>query len=381
MISKSQSESYHIRVRRPAENIILLHLSGSWKTVNKLPEAREVLEAHLTPEIDVVEFDTSLLTEWDSGLLIFLFKLFALCSKRKIQVNQQGLPQGAQRLIALAQAVPRKKDGRKALSRENFLEKIGEKALGITHSLVKQLEFIGELFMAFLALLRGRARFRHSELMYFLQDSGPQALPIVTLISGLIGLILAFVGAIQLEMFGAEIYVADLVGIGMAREMGAMMTGIIMAGRTGASFAAQLGTMQVNEEVDALETFGFSPMEFLVLPRMLALSIMMPLLCIYSDVVGMLGGLIVTTTILDIPPIQYFSETVTAVHLNDITLGIVKSFVFGVIIALSGCMKGMECGRSATAVGQSTTSAVVTAIVAIIVTDGLFAVVTNILGI
>ncbi len=187
-------------------------------------------------------------------------------------------------------------------------------------------------------------------------------------------------GAVQLRQFGAQIYVADLVGLATVREMGAMMAAIIMAGRTGAAFAAQLGTMTVNEEIDALKTLGISPMEFLVLPRMLALIVMMPLLCLYADLVGMIGGLIVGVGMLDITFVEYFNQTVEAVGLNDIAMGVIKSAVFGVLVALSGCMRGMQSGRSASAVGVAATSAVVTAIVLIIVTDAVFAVVTNIIG-
>ncbi len=242
------------------------------------------------------------------------------------------------------------------------------------------LEFLGELTLSVGRLLRGQAQFRRVDLWRTVQECGANALPIVTLISLLVGMILAFVGAVQLEQFGAEIYVANLVGLAMAREMGAMMTAIIMAGRTGAAFAAQLGTMTVNEEIDALRTLGISPMEFLVLPRMLALIVMMPLLCLYADLVGMIGGLIVGVGMLDITFVEYFNQTVEAVGLNDIAMGVIKSAVFGVLVALSGCMRGMQSGRSASAVGVAATSAVVTAIVFIIVTDAVFAVVTNIIG-
>jgi phospholipid/cholesterol/gamma-HCH transport system permease protein len=243
------------------------------------------------------------------------------------------------------------------------------------------LDFIGEAALAFIKMLRGQASFRGSDVLALMQASGSQALPIVSLISGLIGLILAFMGAIQLRQFGAQIYVADLVGIGMTREMGAVMTGIIMAGRTGAAFAAQLGTMQVNEEIDAYTTLGISPMEFLVLPRLLALVLMMPLLCLYADLLGILGGLVVATGMLDVSLLEYVNETRAAVSLTDVALGVVKSGLFGVLIALAGCLRGMQCGRSASAVGDAATSAVVTGIVFIIATDGLLAVLTEAMGV
>ena len=160
-----------------------------------------------------------------------------------------------------------------------------------------------------------------------------------------------------------------------------MMTGIILAGRTGAAFAAQLGTMQANEEIDALITLGIPPMEFLVLPRMLALMLMMPVLCVYADLVGMLAGLLVSTTLLQMPLMEYLHETRRAVHLVDCGLGVGKSVVFGALVALAGCLRGMQSGRSAAAVGAAATSAVVTGIVWIIASDGLFAVVTERLGI
>jgi phospholipid/cholesterol/gamma-HCH transport system permease protein len=243
------------------------------------------------------------------------------------------------------------------------------------------LDFLGDAFTAFIRLLRGKARFRRSELFLIIQDCGAKAFPIVSLISVLVGLIFAFIGAIQLKMFGAEIYVADLVAIAMVRVMGAVMTGIIMAGRTGAAFAAQLGTMQVNEEIDALKTMGISPMEFLVLPRMLALMLMMPLLCLYSDLMGILGGLLVAVTMLDVNIMEYYVETKSAVTLTYLWIGLFHSVVFGVLVALAGCLRGIQCGRSASAVGEAATSAVVTGIVSIVVATGIITFLCEVLGI
>jgi len=218
-------------------------------------------------------------------------------------------------------------------------------------------------------------------LILTIQQSGVQALPIVSLISVLVGLILAFIGAVQLMMFGAQIYVANLVGIAMVRVMGAVMVGVIMAGRTGAAFAAQIGTMQVNEEIDALQTLGISPMEFLVLPRMLALILMMPLLCVYADLMGVFGGFIVGVGMLDLTVTQYINQTIAALNLYHFFIGIFHSLVFGVLIALAGCLRGIQCGRSASAVGQATTSAVVTSIVCIVVATSIITVVCNFIGI
>ena len=202
----------------------------------------------------------------------------------------------------------------------------------------------------------------------------------MSLISFLIGLILAFVGAVQLQQFGASIFVANLVAIAMTREIGCIMTAIVMAGRTGAAFAAQLGTMNTNQEIDALATMGISPTEFLVLPRMLALIAMMPLLTVYSDLVGILGGAVVGIGMLGLSHTEYFEQTRAAVHVSDFLIGITKSSVFGVVVALAGCLRGMQSGRSAAAVGLAATSAVVTSIVWLIVLDGIFAVILNVIG-
>jgi phospholipid/cholesterol/gamma-HCH transport system permease protein len=218
-------------------------------------------------------------------------------------------------------------------------------------------------------------------MLVHMQEAGAQALPIVSLISFLVGTILAFVGAVQLEQFGASIYVADLVGIGMAREMGAMMTAIVMAGRTGAAYAAQLGSMTASQEIEALKTMGISPLEFLVLPRLIALSVMMPLLCLYSDCLGIVGGVAVGTGMLGIPARLYFNQTFNAVDLGDVAGGVFKAAVYGILIAVSGCLRGLQSGKSSSAVGEATTSAVVTGIVLIICACGVFAVTFYVLGI
>jgi phospholipid/cholesterol/gamma-HCH transport system permease protein len=207
------------------------------------------------------------------------------------------------------------------------------------------------------------------------------ALPIVSSISLLVGLILAFIGAVQLRQFGAQIYVADLVGIAVTREMAAVMTAIVLAGRTGAAFAAQIGTMQSNEEIDALTTLGIPPIEFLVLPRVLAMVLMAPLLTVYAMLMGMFGGFLIGIGMLDITPAGYLLQTQNAVSLTQMAIGVVKGVIFGALVGFAGCLRGMGCGRSAAAVGQATTSAVVTGIVYIIVTDAAISVLLNVLGI
>ena len=243
------------------------------------------------------------------------------------------------------------------------------------------LVFLGENVQAFGKLLRGRAQFRWTDALLVMQQCGPQALGIVALINCLVGLILAFVGAIELQRFGASIYTADLVGIATVREMGCIMTGIILCGRTGAAFAAQLGTMTVNEEISALQTFGISPLEFLVLPRMVALIFIMPFLCVFADLISIGGGFVVSISMLDISPTVYFGRIVHAIQLKSFLLGLGKGTFFGFLVAFAGCFRGMQSGSSAAAVGEATTKAVVTGITAIVASDGIFAVLTNALHI
>lgn len=371
-----------LRISRANGDTLLIHLLGDWRTGHDLPSTDAVRkEVASGSGLQSIRFDTSGLTGWDSNLLVFMLKVKQWCQERKIKYHSEGLPEGAQRLLKLASAVPERQGARKESKREPFFSSVGQKVLQSMSSAGEMFAFLGGACIAFARLLAGRASFRRSDLVLFLQESGAQALGIVSLISMLVGLIFAFVGAIQLQTFGAQIYVADLVGIAMVRVMGAVMTGIIMAGRTGASYAAQLGTMQVNEEIDALQTFGISPMEFLVLPRMIALILMMPLLCVYADLMGILGGLIVGVVMLDLNPIAYLNETKASFALTNLWIGLLYSTVFGVIIALSGCLRGIQCGRSASAVGDATTSAVVTGIVSIIVATALITVICSVLGI
>ncbi len=366
---------------REHQGVLSLVLTGSWRLGNELPLTEDLRKKIESGRVRRVAFDTSGLKDWDSGLLTFLVKINELCSEKKIELNSDGLPEGARRLLKLASAVPERKGAKKELKKEFFLSLLGGKAIEFFRSASEMVAFVGDAAIALSKLLVGKANFRRSDLIHLLQECGAQALPIVSLISVLLGLILAFVGAIQLQMFGAQIFVADVVGIGMVRIMGAVMTGIIMSGRTGAAFAAQIGTMQVNEEIDALQTLGISPMEFLVLPRMVALIVMMPLLCLYADLMGIVGGMIVGLGMLDLGLTEYLLRTREAVKLTYVWIGLFHSAVFGVLVALAGCLRGMQCGRSASAVGEATTSAVVTSIVAMILATAVITFVCQVLGI
>ena len=364
---------------------LCVQLIGSWTLQADLPTStlveQEIVNAQAPSQLSQLTFDTRQITDWDSGLLTFLLSLDAYCKQHTITLDPTGLPQGVQRLLHLATAVPERAGARRDADHDPILARIGKQVSQSFDGAGAILTFLGQVVLAFFRLMGGKARFRASDLALLIQQCGAQALPIVSLISFLVGLILAFVGAVQLKQFGAQIYVADLVGLGMARSMGAMMVAITMAGRTGAAFAAQLGTMTVNEEVDAFSTMGISPMEFLVLPRMIALMLMMPLLCLYADLLGILGGFVVGIGMLDLGAIEYFNETRSALSVTDFTLGLINATVYGALVAIAGCLRGMQCGRSASAVGDAATSAVVTALVWIIVSTAILTVIYDVLGV
>ena len=379
---ETETARWGLTFSRPSDDSLLVRLAGTWTVEEGLPSAAEVArQVGSDPGIRRITFDTQDLTHWDSSLLTFLIRVKDQCSQSTAVVDEAGLPPGARRLLALASEVPEREGARKEEVREGFFTRVGKSVLATHESAREMLTFVGEATLAFLKLLAGKANFRRSDLTLLMQECGFQALPIVSLISLLVGMILGFLGAIQLRMFGAEIYVADLVGIGMVRMMSPIMTGIIMAGRTGAAFAAQLGTMQVNEEIDALETMGVSPMEFLVMPRMVALILMMPLLCVYADLMGILGGAFVGVGMMNISVTEYAVRTQDALSLTHFWIGIFQAVVFGALVALAGCLRGMQCGRSASAVGDATTSAVVTGIVAIITATAIITFVCNVLGV
>ena len=354
----------------------ILQLSGCWKTTCTHPEFEDIL-LKFPSNIDTLHIAGEQSLEWDSILLVFLTKLVTHCNERKIKTNLTDLPEGIQALLLLAAKSSGKKRTEKSTEKikKNLVTRLGQYVLQTFEKGGKIVSFAGEIVTALFLLIRGRAYFRFRDFFYFLQNCGADALPIVSLISILVGVILAFVGAVQLQMFGAQIYVANLVALSMVLEMGAMMSGIIIAGRTGAAYAAQLGTMQVNEEIDALQTLGISPVSYLVLPRMLALICMLPLLCIYADILGIAGGSFIGVWMLDLTFYEYFQQTKKGLHLYQIGQGLTKSMIYGVLISFAGCYHGMNSGRSASAVGEATTAAVVMAIVLIIVSDTIMTVI------
>lgn len=372
----------NLTVERKAPDALLVRLSGNWREHGETPGAGAIQEAFdQFKEVKSLSFESAGLVAWDSRFVVLIRNCSEMCRTRHIELHDDGLPEGMRRLLRLAEAVPERKGAHRRADKIPFLQNVGGHVLKGWDGTLGLFTFLGENFLALGKLLRGRAQFRWSDAFLVIEQCGPQALGIVAMINFLIGLILAFVGAVELLKFGASIYVADLVGIATVREMGCVMTGIILCGRTGAAFAAQLGTMKVNEEINALQTFGISPIEFLVLPRMIALMLVMPFLCAFADFISIAGGFIVSVTMLDVTPTVYLDRTIHAIQLQSFLLGIGKGCFFGFLVAYTGCLRGMQSGSSAAAVGEATTRAVVTGISAIIASDGIFAVITHALGI
>ena len=353
------------------ENRVLM-LSGDWM------RGREILsegDAAAWPE----EFDTAGLGRFDSTLPAWLLRKVR-DAELEGEPTLDGLRDDLRGLMELALKVPERSEAKNQAEVPHGLSWLGLRSSSAWKSIESVLAFTGDTVHATLRFFVGKARFRMSDFWLTVQECGISALPIVSLISFLIGMILAFVGNVQLANFGASLYIADLVGIAMVREMGVMMTAIIMSGRTGAAFAAHIGSMNANQEIDALRTFGFNPFDFLVLPRVFALVLMMPILTIYSNTIGILGGMLVGAAV-GIPPSLFWTEMLTSIDLTQASLGVIKSVFFGVAIAISGCMQGMNSGNSSAAVGQATTRAVVASITTIIVLDSAFAVIFTILEI
>ena len=366
----------------PDVNSLNIVLKGSWRFQDSIPPVEPVIQKIASnPELEHISFSSSGITHWDSGLLVFLSKLVHSCQDRQLQVITDGLPGGIRKLLDLASSSTIAKTTSQQDRNESLLTQIGNTTIDLASGIPDALYFLGESLKSIIRLVRRQAQYNKTDLLFIIQQVGPQALPIVSLISFLVGLILAYMGALQLERFGAQIYVADLVGIAMVREVGALMTAIIMAGRTGAAYAAELGTMQVNEEIDAFKTLGIAPMDYLVMPRLLALVIMMPLLTLYAGLVGILAGIVVSVTVFDLSVYEYYQQTLRALNITHFAVGMMKGTLYGVLIALSGCLRGMQCGRSAQAVGQATTSAVVTSIISIVIAASVTTVILQKMGI
>ncbi len=358
----------------------IVTFSGTWHMDDSIPNTKSIIHAiENNKGLQRIILQTQELEHWDSALLASLVVIKSQAQKLGHTVDSSSLPEGLQKLLLMAFATNSEEEPGPLTAKSNILESIGEAAYEIPKTLSHVLAFIGDIALSFGRLIRGKADLRVRDIFAAMQECGANALPIISITSLLFGLILAFVGAVQLTQFGANRYVAGLVGIGMLRVMGAVMVGVVMSGRMGAAYAALLGTMQVNEEIDSLKTFGISPIDFLIMPRIIALTLMTPFLTLYADLMGVLGGFAVGVIMLDLSPLEYITATTSMVAFKHVIIGLVYGTTFGVIIAIAGCYQGIRCGRSAEAVGQSTTAAVVNSLVGIIIATAVITVICNVL--
>lgn len=370
----SAAPSNRVATRREGD-ALLVQLEGHWEITEPRPAWTSVRGAQQPARVII---HMAGVESWDSSLLLFVLDASRWCREEGVPCDLSGLRPAVREL--LGQMTDAQKNGQSPpASRAGFLTRVGLKATGAGSRSRDISQFVGEVFLSAVYLVKHPRKFRWGDCLTEMQHCGAMALPIVSLISFLVGLTLAYTGAVILRQFGADIWVADLVGLTMVREMGAVMTAIVLAGRTGAAFAATLGNMKANEEIDALVTLGIRPIDFLVMPRIVALAAMMPLLALYANCLGILGGMAVALVVLDIAPTAYWIEMLTMVDLSDLSTGLIKALTFGIIVGLAGCLRGLQAERSASGVGQAATSAVVTAILLIIVADAVYAVVFNIL--
>jgi len=363
-----------LEARRTADGTLEVGIGGDWSIGSPTPAALGQVIADITSARDLarVRVFPANLGHWDTSLVSVLQRLADAAQRGEAELDVGALPEGARRLLALALAVPEKTDARRGTGDIHILASIGQAALGARAGFRNSVRFVGEVTIALVRVFTGRGIFRWKDFLTFLQRAGVEAQGISVLVATLLGLILAFISAVQFSQYGAEIYVADLVGIGMVRDLGALMTAIVMAGRSGAAYAAEIGSMRSSQEIDALETAGISPIEFLVVPRILALALMMPLLTVFADVAGILGGAVVGIGMLDISPSAYLNETFRAVRAVHLYGGLVKGFFYGILVGTAGCLRGMQSGSSSLAVGAAATSAVVTGLIWLIVACGVF---------
>ena len=370
-IEASATDAAHAKLRADGDSLVVV-LAGDWSLEQRPPRFETLIEGGAAGQGGgrTLAFDAAELGDWDTSLLIFLTQCQDYCTKHELECDLSGLPERVSRLLALANAVPERVQAEPP-PRASFVARLGIAVLGGWREVLAAITFAGEVALSFARLFTGRNHMRWRQFWVVVQTNSSGALPIVTLIALLVGVIIAFLGVVVLERFGAGYYVSYLVGFGMLREMASLMTGIIIAGRTGAAFAAELGTMKVTEEIDAYTTLGLSPIDHLALPRILGLFLMMPLLTLYADVVGIAGGMIVSRALLDLSFTQFTNGLLYAVTISDALLGLLKGTIFGLIVGVAGCMKGLQGGSDASAVGRAATAAVVLGITLIVAANAV----------
>jgi phospholipid/cholesterol/gamma-HCH transport system permease protein len=321
-----------------------------------------------------VELDASAVDYCDGSGIALLIHLQQTQQRSGGRLEVRGLRPEFQELLddwskGSGEAPPRRPKATRQLA-----EEIGHGAVELWDDIRELVSFVGELGMALLRAGRHPGAIRWNDTVRVAEELGVNALPIVSMLSFLVGVIMAFQAAVALRQFGAEIFVANMIGLSVLREMGPLMTAIILAGRSGSAFAAEIGTMKVREEIDALKTMGLEPVRYLVVPRVLAAVVMTPILTVYADLLGIMGGSAVMLG-LGFPLITFFNQLQTAVSYGSLVGGVVKAFAFGVLIAAIGCLRGLQTQTGASAVGLSTTQAVVSGIVLIVIVDGIFSVI------
>ena len=356
-------------IEYPEPSRILLKLSGNWAVTAHLPVIDKVVDAiQQHPDVELLDINATEVTKFDSGLVVWLIKVEKFCKEKNIDFHRANLPEGVQRLFYLSHEVPPR----------GFVHKVEDTSLlGIIGSSTIKLwrrsndlsEIIGATLLGFFRLMFGKAILVPRDILRFMQNGGLEALGIVSLASFLIGVTLAIIGITQLGKYGAESYIANIEMIGVLRELGCVITGIVMSGRTASSYAAEIGAMQVHEELDALHSLAISRIDFLVLPRVIALLITMPLLVIYANVIANFGGLFFSVLVLKVSYLEYINQAREAFDINDFNISLIKGFIFGYFIAIAGCLRGIQCGRSVSAVGDAATSAVVLAMVLVIMAN------------
>ncbi|ARW47268.1 ABC transporter permease [Acetobacter pasteurianus] len=328
----------------------------------------------------ILHIDTTGLKNWDSAFVAFLWDVKQAASKAQLHFDAQNLPAPAQRLLALLPDAPAE-PAQPPRNNEGIFAQVGDATLNGLAETGTVSELALETAKGAAQAVRGKSAMRMKDLLLDIWNAGPDALLIVGIVNFLVGAILAFVGLVELRKFAAEIYVTDLVGIACAREISAIMTAIIMAGRTGGAYAARISTMLGNEEIDALQVFGIPISSYILLPSIVSLALMMPLLYLYGTIIAIFGGFAVSMSMMDVSPIGYWISTFDGVELKEFIFGFIKSFFFASFIALAACRVGLKAGRSAADVGVAATRAVVIGIVGIIAMDAIFAVIANALGI
>jgi len=359
---------------------LVLVLSQDWTQTEFQASDLDTTQALLTQrKWNTIRFDSAGMRLWGSSLLEFLSALRGVAKRQQIGFDESELPASARALLGLIpEVVPAMTTPKPQLG---VIERIGVSVLDAWAEALSTMTLIGEVVLRTGAALRARTRMRATDLMTAMSNAGVAALPVVALVNILVGGIIAFVGALELRRFGADIYIANLVGFAEVREMAPIMTAIVMSGRTGSAYAAEIATMQGTEELDALRVIGISVDEYLVLPRVTALSFMMPLLNLYAAAIGILGGFLVAILMLHISAQTFIEQVRGAVGITEIAYAIVKSIAFGAWIGIVSCRIGLRAGRSSSDVGRAATTASVAGIVGVIVLDALFAICANSLNI